>query len=535
MIPGSTSLLPSHHHHPPYAPIPILFNLLTMSRATTGIMKLSTDVLSSIFEIAVAHEATWEDFETPAPYSVMLSSSKIANIVSHVCQHWRTISADTASLWASPRFTYNQAEMDFHILRRAKRSPLKLTLEHSTWTAQVHLPWLDRLRAEFMPKVEQLRTDTPRWATEFLLQNAPLLRALSVNSPMDEHSNHEVPQIPLLSTLSLCNLPWLSWPSFQGVSRLRLNLLSGEPECMSDLARALHQMLGLVELVCFFSDCDENEDVQRPAGSIILPRLSVLTLMGDLICCTVLAQYIRYNPILDHITISEHRDTYANVEQTAALYPFVEAHTATPGFTAVRAEITLTNKYIFSISLHSAETSVSTFATERSEAEEGTALWRRRCIDLTKAIRWTNLRTLSLDMEDVDLANQVLGEVDAQKAPLAELRLASESSFAGFNTLCIDRHCAWDNTPLQHLCTLIIEEVRMIRRGDASANPLPIAYQFGPAYGRLGALLAILVDRTNEDIGLDKVLMKDCLFDSIDTSSVKKALLRYVAEADIVA
>jgi hypothetical protein len=75
----------------------------------------------------------------------------------------------------------------------------------------------------------------------------------------------------------------------------------------------------------------------------------------------------------------------------------------------------------------------------------------------------------------------------------------------------------------------------MIRRGDASANPLPNAYQSGPAYGRLGALLAILDDRTREDVGLDKLLMKDCLFDSIDTSSVKKALLSYVAEVDIVA
>jgi hypothetical protein len=508
-----------------------------MSRATVGIAKLSQDVLSSIFEIAVAYEATWEDFETPASYSVMLSSSKTANLISHVSQHWRTISVDTASLWVSPRFTYNQVEMDFYILRRAKRSPLKLTLERLSWKPHDHLPWLDRLRAEFMPNVERLQTNAPGWATVFLLQNAPLLRALSVNHRMDESGYNKVPQLPLLSTLSLFNLPSLLWSSFHGVSRLRLTLLVVNAECMSDLVQALDRLPDLIELVCLFSDRggNEDEDDLRPTGSVTLPRLRVLTLMGDLICCTVLAQYIKYDPILEHLTIREHNDTYADGEQAAVLHPFVQAHTAAPRFIAVRAEITLTNEYTFSVSLQSAETSVTTFVTVRSGVEEGTAIWRRRCIELTKAIRWTNLRILSLDMEDVDLANQVLSEVDAQQAPLAELRLASEWSFAGFKTLCIDRHFAWDDTPLQHLRTLIIEEVRMIRRGDASANPLPIAYQAGPAYGRLGALLAILDDRAAEDIGLDKVLMKDCLFDSIDTSLVKKALLNYVAEADIVA
>jgi hypothetical protein len=334
-----------------------------------GIIKLSSDVLSSIFEIA-AYEARWEDFEAPASYSVMLSSSKTANIISHVSQHWRTISVDTASLWASPKFTYNQAEMDFHILRRAKRSPLKITLEHLSWRPQDHLPWLDRLRAEFMPNVERLQTDAPGWATVFLLQNAPLLRALSINYGIQEGESNEVPQLPLLSTLGLSNLPPLLWSSFHGVSQLRLTLSFVDEEYMSDLARALDRLPRLVELVCLFSDCNKDEDNLRPTGSVTLPCLSVLTLMGNLICCTVLAQYIKYHPVLDHLTIREDKDTYVDPDQTATLHPFVQAHTATPRFVAVRAEITLTNEYTFSISLQSAETSVTTFMTVRSGVEE---------------------------------------------------------------------------------------------------------------------------------------------------------------------
>jgi hypothetical protein len=103
--------------------------MLHTESTTAGISKLLPDVLAMVFEpCALRKDIMEKDSTSPPSYVTALISSTRAVRLSHVCHHWRAVALDTTSLWISPSFTYRHDGMDFHILGRARHSPLRLSI-----------------------------------------------------------------------------------------------------------------------------------------------------------------------------------------------------------------------------------------------------------------------------------------------------------------------------------------------------------------------------------------------------------------------
>jgi hypothetical protein len=519
---------------------------MTALSSTNGISKLSADALALIFEEVVAVELYWEDrgrvaFTTPAPFSTLASSSELAVLLSHVCRDWNAVAVNTASLWISPAFKYDDG-MDFEMLRRAKKAPLKLTIHYCGREETVPMiRWFGLLRTEFIAQVEQLWIEAPASVVVSLLRHSHILRSLhlpwSINKPLG--SSDYV--LPLSSPTTLCldevrHFPPLSL--FDSVTRLHVGYSDPSPADLRELIAVIRRAPNLIDFnaeLAYRVDWEWIGVGTQPnlGDAAELPHLQALTLTGDFVCCTAIKRHIILGTGPLRLTFGGNNNMIPDGEQEVAFEAFVRSHTSQPSTAPVIAEITATNEYKFSVVLYSADESVTTFILRRSEEEDGVGAWRQRCHDLIGYIQWGKLRILHLDIEDVDMARHILFVVDAFQSELLELQLSPESCFAGFSALNMELH-ADNQTLFPSLRSLKIREVRMLRNGDETAGQNCGRTGFFPAYGRLGALLYTLEFRQfPEESPVHKVVLKDCLFGSTKKSLVKKTLLRYVTEVKI--
>jgi hypothetical protein len=169
------------------------------------------------------------------------------------------------------------------------------------------------------------------------------------------------------------------------------------------------------------------------------------------------------------LTISEDPDVSALDDGMNALEAFASSWTTSAQIIPLRAVVVAASDHTYTISLYSEDASVMQFIIQMYVGARHAESWRDRCLKITDAIDWEHLEALSVDIEELSMAQHIFNAVNDVNWGLSELHLFSEACFACFSAV------STENEESGRLCFLrmqimYVNEVRMIRDTDRSAS-----------------------------------------------------------------
>ncbi|KAG2343941.1 hypothetical protein BDR05DRAFT_207029 [Suillus weaverae] len=295
----------------------IMRSLRTRRNSLSPISSIPPEILGAIFVHHVQETQLLHAPETPTVLSWLN--------IGHVCRHWREVALGTPELWATPFLRSSQATEE--MLMRSKMAPLKLKTgrRFRVDCAQKTLMHIERLQEVSIPYfLDGDSGTTHRFITEFLEKvsscSAPKLQSLSLDKWFEQTPRIAIPAsfpTPNLRNLQIrhCDLSWTS-SVLTGLTVLNIKKLS--PECLptlDELISALHRMpalhtLELEEALPILPFQTASLPRAPRAMSVRLPHLKHLRLAAKL---------LEVANVLAHIELQESTTSEVRLECRACL------------------------------------------------------------------------------------------------------------------------------------------------------------------------------------------------------------------------